>query len=828
MARKYEIITQLYERTVEELANADAWQSFLATACRNYKLSFDEQVLLFAQKPDATAVLPIEGEHGWNRRFGRWVNRGATGIAMFDKEHTGRSRLKYYFDISDTHESRFAVPVPLWQMQPQFEPEVIEALSNTFGDLEDTSSLAAALLSAAKNAAEDHMTDYLAALSAYKAGSYLEPLDGENLQALFQPLLQNSISYMLLSRCGLEPEQYIPQVEFGYVQGFNTPNTMNALGVATSDISQTCLTEIARTVLPLIRAAEQNRTFANAGENEYPIVRTETPKERSIEHESDHIQTGGRLPAAQPASPSGAGDDPWEVRIDAQKLPEREPQSDVHEPADQWQAEQPPAGGGAIRADDAGAADRADGQGARRDGGAEGQGSAALGSADEQHPTERRGDDPDGAGLQLSGRNGDLKWEVEFFHQDEEQNELLLTCERLKDHRVEIAAFFASHPDDKERGNFVKGFFNNTFIEQILSNGQRVGYRAYDDMLHLWRGAYLSREREVYYRWSSVASRIDGMLMMNAWLAPDERPLPTVEQQQEMILEAHAKDGTGFVLPQAAIDFVITGGNHYRDGKFRIYEFFRQGKTPKENIDFLKDAYGWGGSSSAIPGSGLWEQHDGKGIEISRYSSDESHRAEILMKWPLVEKRIRELIAADRYLSPKEKAEYPNYVRSKALREERYRIVEEFRSIVYDHNDFWTQIGDKDKCFELYPIAECWSAFGRGEKSIRTSDGELFVLPALRKIMEQVIAANVHHAERAQAMLETLSGEIARPMEPTFDELNPPPPVPKEYKLSLGNTVYIGSQEYELLSLGDAEVTLFDPAFPLYTKPIPVRSSLTF
>ena len=150
MAKKYEIITQLYERTVGELAATEPWQRFLATACRNYKLSFDEQVLLFAQRPDATAVLPIEGEHGWNKRFGRWVNRGATGIAMFDKEHIGRSRLKYYFDISDTHESRFATPVPLWQMQAQFEPEVIEVLGNTFGDLEDTSTLAAALLSAAK------------------------------------------------------------------------------------------------------------------------------------------------------------------------------------------------------------------------------------------------------------------------------------------------------------------------------------------------------------------------------------------------------------------------------------------------------------------------------------------------------------------------------------------------------------------------------------------------------------------------------------------------------------------------------------------------------
>ena len=386
---------------------------------------------------------------------------------------------------------------------------------------------------------------------------------------------------------------------------------------------------------------------------------------------------------------------------------------------------------------------------------------------------------------------------------------------------MEIAAFFASHPDDKECGNYLKGFFNNTFIEQILSNGQRVGYRAYDDLFHMWRGSYLSREREVYYRWSSIASRINGMIVLNAWLTPGEMPLPTVEKQQEVILEAPSKDGTGFVLPQAAIDYVITGGNYYRDGKLRIYEFFQQGKTTKENIAFLKDVYGTGSSTNIIPGSGLWEQHDAKGIEISRYSSDESHRAEILLKWPMVEKRIRELIAADRYLSPKEKAEYPNYVRSKVIREERYKTVEEFRSIVHDHNDFWTQIGDKDKCFALYPLSECWSAFGRGEKSVRTSDGEMFVLPAMRNIMEQVIAANVHHVERAKAMLETLSGELARPMEPTFDELNPPPPVPKEYRLSLGNTVYIGAQPYELLALGDEEVTLFDPAFPLFHKTFP-------
>ena len=180
MARRYEIITELYRKTVAGLAAPQVWQSFLTTACHNFRLPFDEQVLLYAQRPDATAVLPIEGKNGWNKRFGRWVNGGATGIGVFDGDAVGRSRLKYYFDISDTHESRFARPVPIWTMRPEYEPAVIEALENSFGELADKTDLAAALLSAAKNAVEDNMPDYLTELKYYKENSFLEELDDLN------------------------------------------------------------------------------------------------------------------------------------------------------------------------------------------------------------------------------------------------------------------------------------------------------------------------------------------------------------------------------------------------------------------------------------------------------------------------------------------------------------------------------------------------------------------------------------------------------------------------------------------------------------------------
>lgn len=207
--------------------------------------------------------------------------------------------------------------------------------------------------------------------------------------------------------------------------------------------------------------------------------------------------------------------------------------------------------------------------------------------------------------------------------------------------------------------------------------------------------------------------------------------------------------------------------------------------------------------------------------ETEQTTEPKEENAEFVMKWPMVEKRIRELIAVDRYLSPKEKEAYPQYLRDREVRRQRSELVDEFRSIIYDHNDFWEQMGDKARCFDLYPLAQCWSAFAQGKKTTGLAQGEVFILPTMREAMEIVIAANAHHVDRAKVMLEKLNGEIARPMEPTYDELNPPPPVPKEYKLSLGDALYIGAQQYELLSLGDEEVTLFDPSFPLFHQTYP-------
>ncbi len=818
MPSKYQIITELYARTIAGLADREQWQRFLNTACYNFRLPFDEQVLLFAQRPSATAVLPIEGRNGWNERFGRWVNRGSTGIAFFDGETRGRTRLKYYFDIADTHPSRFARPVPIWNAEPEYGDAIIEALENSFGELESKDSLAEALVSAARIAAEDNLADYLAELEQFTRGSYLEGLDGENLEALFKPLVQESVAFMLLARCGIDPKHYIQAESMAYISGFNTRETLNALGTATSDISQMCLSVISRTALTL---QMEDRTFAENAHIQYDEG-TEKQTERRTNYEPDLFHAG-RVPPAEPPAAPGGGSDPWEIRLDAPVLPEEPPEGGLHEPADSGQAD------GAL------APDPADGPGADgsdpveageipgSDGADEVREPAAVGATDEQPAPGGGGDRSDGGSLQLSGRNGRFEWDVEYYYHNDEKNELIRTCDPLKDHRIEIAAFFDAHPDREECGNFIKGFFENGPAEKVLSNGQQVGYQAYDDMFHLWRGSYEEREREVYLRWSSLGRHIEGMLLLNTWLAPDERPLPTLEQQQETIYHAVGrKGGAGFDVPQAAVDYVIAGGSNFRHSKLRIFEQFQKGETKEQNIAFLKSEYGMGGHSDAIPGSHLWEEHDSKGLTLKRLSSENPELdADLLLKWPVVEKRIRELIAANRYLSPKEREEYPRYLQEKAIAVARHEIVDAFRSIIHDHNDYWTQMGDKERCFDLYPISQCWSAFSMGERTTRLKDGDVFVLPVMQEAMRQVIAADVHHAERAQEMLIKLDSDIARPFMPTYDELNPPPPLPKEYKLSLGDEVYIGTQQFELLSLGDEEVTLFDPAFPLFNTTYP-------
>lgn len=395
MASKFQFITELYSRTLTRLTgDYESWTGFLRSACYNYKCPFDEQVLIYAQRPDATAVLELEK---WNRQFGRWVNAGATGIAVMDEAH-GKGRLKHYFDITDTHATRISRPVPIWSMEPAYTEPVIETLEATFGTLAEKDNLPDAILSASRNAVADNMQDYLRDLLDCRDGSMLEELDALNVEVTYRRALESSVAYMLLTRLSLPAAAYILPEDFEGIYSFDTPGTINALGIATSDIAEMGLREISRTVMQARR--EQN--FAKDAQIGYDAVKEQNnaEKERSAEHGSD-LQSAGGLSPAEPAAAPRAGDAPGQVRGAAEAVHQEAPQGAVYESQDQRSVGGTSGGDRDGGGEDGDAAGGADGAERGRDGGTESRRSPALDGADEQPEAQRRGNGAERPDLQL-------------------------------------------------------------------------------------------------------------------------------------------------------------------------------------------------------------------------------------------------------------------------------------------------------------------------------------------------------------------------------------------------------------------------------------------
>lgn len=393
MARKYDFISELYNRTCKTVvATPASWEAFLRSACYNYRLRFDEQLLVHAQRPDATAVLQIDD---WNKKFGRWVNRGAHGIAVFEDADRRRQRLVHYFDISDTHPSRFSRRVPIWQMRDEYKAEVIDTLESTFGELDDKETLAVAIESAARNAVEDNIPDYLTDLLYSVEDSFLDGVSEEEITHIFKTAVRNSIAYMMMTRLGIDAGEYFEPDDLRDVVNFTTPATLNALGYATSDIAEMGLSEISRTILALDR---QNRTIAESRSAGY---NKENKTERSPDDERDHLHDAGRLSASRSDNAGTAGAVDGQVRPDAEEVPEGASQGALLQPADELLSERAFERHGA-QSDRAGAeSDGTDGGVGGRDGEPESDGYDELGSEDEQHPEPSAGNRDGGGNLRL-------------------------------------------------------------------------------------------------------------------------------------------------------------------------------------------------------------------------------------------------------------------------------------------------------------------------------------------------------------------------------------------------------------------------------------------
>lgn len=781
MAIRYKALTELYLETQRSVTASDQWRAFLASACRNYRLSFDEQLLVYAQRPDATAVLEIER---WNRQFGRWVNRGANGIAVFDGEHNGKPRLKYYFDISDTHEARFPRPVPLWTVREEYAPDIIETLENSFGELEHKEDLGEALLSAAKNAVEDNMPDYLSELKTLTEGSFLEELDELNLEVEYRRALQNSIGYMLLVRCGLDPSEYFEDEDFRDVLNFNTPQTLNALGVATGDISQMCLSAISRTVLALQRQPQkENRTFEPQQKNQYAVTEQEnTQPERSFEYDRDHLHQAGRLQSAEPsAAPGGAGS-PWEIRIASEEVPQGAPQGDVHQPADQRQAEQPSGGDPADRPAPDGADRGADGQGSGRDGGTESQRPDEMGADDEQPAERGGGNGAGGTDLQLTPQEPEPEEsaggdELPAFL-DEKQIMAIIANkdDDLKYKKQQIELFFSVHSDVQERADYLKSAYHDRYTE-IIADGQRLGYKPQENGLLMWEGSYPARTRESVFSWDLVAGWTAQLIDKKEYFIQTDIPqLPDQESQQMSLFDFAAfnqsaqAEGTAQpsifphpALPQQVIDEALCIGANDQNSRLIICGYFKKDKP--DNAQFLAEHYGENGAGFYLDGRQYAIWYNAEGIRIAQGESAQRSSA-TLISWEQAAARIRELLDLGRYMPQSELDRVDGYERQQRAAQ-----------LWYLRQDFAEGTADAGFLPTVNAIYNTHQGFPEESAAIQGLLNHPEALQTIRDELEQFVQAYGEnrellrfHFHRPQRLLEQLSDLQREPLHFTAAE----------------------------------------------------------
>lgn len=729
MARKFDLISELYERTCFAVTdNPVNWQSFLKTAGRNFRLRFDEQLLIYAQRPDATAVLEIER---WNGTFGRWVNRGAKGIAVFEDADRSRQRLIHYFDISDTHESRYSRPVPIWEMRPEYEAEVIETLENTFGAVNDTTSIENVVKESIANAVEDNIADYISDFMSLGAGSDIEYLSADEANALYLELIRNSVSYMVMARLGLDADKVYSPDDFAGISNFNSQEVLNAVGIATSDIAEMALLPVSRTISSL---SKENRIIDEQGQSEY---NKDIKDERSQSDERNHIHDGGRLQSSEPEAAGADGSDSRQMVADEENLSEGTSQNPVLQSSDERDSEQSLGGGSAESERTGGNSREADGRESGTDRADESRRYDEMGSIDEQHQELGTGNREESGNIRLEyyDRNHEDK-SLPFFGGDDTIREILGTTPHLSASKEEIKDFYKRNTDNATRTEYIKGIFNNDYTQLTLSDGRLVGYKTFQNVLHLWEGEYENRTAQSFYDWGVIAQHFEAMRLLGE-LTDTMKPLPSMDGQLTLIMgnQAEEQKTSAFTFSQEIIDAVLTRGSGVSEGKMRIYEQFEKSLSAKENADFLKNEYGWGGSYPVIIGAGIDEQHDGKGITISKgIGSDKPH---ITLSWSQVEKRIGDLIRMDRYLNPKEKEKYPEWLEKQDERR--------------------AELAEQRKNREILSTA---------------------------------------------------------PPEPENKEDEPE----AKYEYHLGDSVYIGASQYEILSFDENRVMLYDFDMPLFNK----------
>lgn len=722
MASKLRLITDLYGETLTQISkNPDDWMSFLECAAMNYKYPFNDQVLIYAQRPEAVACAKIEA---WNKQVGRWVNRGAKGIALLSEDN-GYTNLRYVFDIADTN-SKFGKSFRLWSVPKPYEVDIIESLENKYGELEDKSSLGLAIKSVSKILVEDNMQDYLEDLKFYRENSSLEPMTDEAVQLLFQNALENSIAFSMIKRCGLNPNDYFTNEDFTPILAFDSYETITRLGVATSEISEMGIREIYNTIKKLrINEINKIRTFDIDKDLSYDVSESrETVERRNNDEYNLHTQRG--LRDTRPSDTREQDSSGGQIRNDEVKILEREQEISIHDSINEQSTsrtldEYSRSSNGESRTDSI----RNESQ--REDNRTnETTRPYEMDRLNEQLEDISRGDSSERIDLRLNNYDPSQS-KTHYVVVDEKINQILSTTPHLRKSNKEIKYFIQNEKDVTKRAEYLKGIFNKDYTGVIVDD-QMYGYKTFDNGILFWKGNFLSRDTESFVSWEDLTYHYDAMILLNQ-LSDRIEPLPSVTDQLSFLDENSEKSVSDLEFTQEFVDRYLT--EQHRDTKFSIYEQFSKSLSTENNINYLKNLYGISGSTYTIKGAGIGVNTDYKGIRFNRGYFDASAK-EQLFKWNYIEKRIKTLIHEDRYLNSKELEEYPK----------------------------WLDEKDQEREF----------------------------IEASNNLAEKIIE------------------------EPTEEKY--------EYQYHLGDRIYIGADEYEILSIGISNVVLYDFRYPLFNREI--------
>ena len=716
MVTKYQMISYLAEDTAKEIAkNGQEWTRYLTTAARLYKYPFNEQILIFAQRPDATACASLEL---WNEKMNCWVNRGAKGIALLDTENS-YTRLKYVFDVSDVHKARRIGRDPnLWELREEHKETVLAQLEKTYGETDKNSSFEQRIMEISNRIALDYYEELLPEIEYVKEGSFLEELDELNVGVRLRDTLSSSIAYTILSRCGADMELWKDEQGFEYISDFNTMKTLSVVGTATTDMCKPLLMEIGRTIgaydrqIARRKAQEKanagrtqtslentEKVLANEADTDYNALKRESEKElqnnQEIEiqskkedaaHETDIRKERG-LSDSEPDSERGTGGNADEVRYDAEELLTGTPERDLSGHDTGGRAESTLSGDtGAGRAEN-GSPERTDGESRGSERGTESSRSDEVGSEDEQHQTFSGGDRADGTDLQLENDiqeeeipepdSGEHSLSGSFFPKlsETEQGEdlqrgILCSDEFLKHKRLEIAGYFQIEQDAKIQADYLRNSFRMEEYTEFNIGEMRGGYRADEDGITLWKGNYLTREAESRLSWEEARFLVNSYMEDGVYLLPGETAerIETAGMYQQLDLFSMFTEQAGNLAmkqaetvtpirsetkipPEQIADILRSGGGRDNSRK-RIYTKYQQGKTPEEMAAFLQKEYGTTGKGFEFDGKQLAVWFNEDGMRVGYGTSTE--RPVLQMNWQEVEAKIRSQVVNGTYMGANE------------------------------------------------------------------------------------------------------------------------------------------------------------------------------